>query len=44
MAQVDHKTRKADSRGRVSLGPEYADRKVEVVVIDDLSDDEQPAK
>lgn len=36
--------RKADDRGRVRLGPEYAGREVDVVVIaDDESDDEQRA-
>ena len=39
MAEVEHKTRKADARGRVTLGSEYAGKEVEVVVID--SDEEQ---
>jgi len=41
MVETDTKRRKADDRGRVALGPEYADREVTVVVIDDADDEEQ---
>jgi len=41
MVETDTKQRKADDRGRVALGPEYADREVTVVVIDECGDDEQ---
>lgn len=45
MATIDEKTRKADARGRIALGPEYSDREVQVVIIDDdRSKDEQDDK
>lgn len=39
MAEIDHKTRTADDRGRVRIGPEYAGREVEIVVINDGTND-----
>lgn len=34
--------RKADGKGRVAIGPEYADKQVRVAVVEDLDNDEQP--
>lgn len=36
----DLKDRKADSKGRVAIGPEYADKQVVVAVIDAEENDE----
>jgi hypothetical protein len=44
VVQVDHKVREADSRGRISLGPEFADETVEVIVVEDERAAEQSDK
>ena len=40
----DVKTRKTDDRGRVRLGPEYANQEVEVVVVETRDHDERDAQ
>lgn len=37
------KERKTDDRGRVNLGPDYADQQVRVVVVDVLDDEDADA-
>lgn len=38
---LEIKTRKADNRGRVALGPEYADKEVTVLVLQKEAEEEE---